>query len=215
MNQNEYNAVQMQLQKDEFNAVAALSTAYKNLPAIVDDSYPEERHYYESALHALIDKLVRNGRLEPGTRGMLVMMAAGFKSGPRTVSSGEFTALRDANHTRQKEWDPMNMISTAYRGNEFGGEVGEAVEELIAHLLNMLRLSKAAGKLQNLVKKLEREKLGIPGSRTSHAELAKELADVIICTDLIAMDAEIDLWEAVRSKFNATSEKVGLKTKIP
>jgi NTP pyrophosphatase (non-canonical NTP hydrolase) len=101
--------------------------------------------------------------------------------------------LRSANIARQKEWDAGNQLSLAYRGNELAGEVGEAC---------------------NVIKKLERERLGIAGSRDTVAHLAEELADVIICTDLIAMQAGIDLDAAVVAKFNASSEKVGLKTRL-
>lgn len=103
------------------------------------------------------------------------------------------TALRLANEARQREWDAGNQLSLAYRGNELAGEVGEAC---------------------NVIKKLERERLGIAGSRDTLEHLAQELADVIICVDLVAMAAGIDMKEAVRSKFNATSEKVGLKTRL-
>lgn len=101
--------------------------------------------------------------------------------------------LRQANLQRQCEWDPSNQITLAYRGNELAGEVGEAC---------------------NVIKKLERERIGIRGSRETKEHLAEELADVIICLDLIAMQAGIDLGDAVREKFNATSEKYGLKTKL-
>lgn len=104
-----------------------------------------------------------------------------------------YTSLRDANEARQREWDTDNAITLAYRGNELAGEVGEAC---------------------NVIKKLERERLGIRGSRDNVEHLAEELADVIICVDLIAMAAGIDLDEAVARKFNATSEKVGLKTRL-
>lgn len=104
-----------------------------------------------------------------------------------------YPTLRDANQARQKEWDAGNQITLAYRGNELAGEVGEAC---------------------NVLKKLERERLGIRGSRATKEQLAEELADVVICADLIAMDAGIDLDEAVRAKFNATSEKVGLATRL-
>ena len=104
-----------------------------------------------------------------------------------------FFRLRKANYNRQKEWDPMNQISLSYRGNELAGETGEACNE---------------------IKKLERERLGIRGSRSTKEKLASELADVIICCDLIAMGEAIDLWEAVRGKFNETSAKVGLRTMI-
>lgn len=102
------------------------------------------------------------------------------------------TSLRSANETRQAEWDPGNQISLSYRGNEMAGEVGEAC---------------------NIIKKLERERLGIAGSRASKADLSEELADVVICADLIAMAEGIDLEAAVKAKFNKTSEKVGLETR--
>lgn len=98
--------------------------------------------------------------------------------------------LRTANVERQKEWDPSNAITIEYRGNELAGEVGEAC---------------------NLIKKMARERLGLRGTRTTPEALAEELADVVICADLIAMQAGIDLDKAVRRKFNATSEKYALK----
>lgn len=107
--------------------------------------------------------------------------------------SGEFTTLRAANVARQAEWDSGNQITLAYRGNELAGEVGEAC---------------------NIIKKIERERMGIAGSRATIGQLAEELADVVICTDLIAMQAGIDLQAAAVAKFNATSEKVGLRTRL-
>jgi len=101
--------------------------------------------------------------------------------------------LRIANIRRQKEWDTGNQIDASYRGNELAGEVGEAC---------------------NVIKKLERERLGIKGSRDTIDHLAEELADVIICVDLICMQYEIDLGAAVRRKFNQTSAKIGLQTRI-
>lgn len=100
-----------------------------------------------------------------------------------------YYALRAANTTRQAEWDPTNAITLEYRGNELAGEVGEAC---------------------NIIKKLARERLGLKGSRATKEQLADELADIVICTDLIAMDMGIDLDKAVREKFNRTSEKLGL-----
>jgi NTP pyrophosphatase (non-canonical NTP hydrolase) len=101
--------------------------------------------------------------------------------------------LRKANQHRQNEWDEDNQISLSYRGNELAGEVGEAC---------------------NIIKKMERERLGIRGSRSNKEALAEELADVLICTDLIAMQEGIDLKKAVLHKFNKTSEKYDLKTRI-
>jgi NTP pyrophosphatase (non-canonical NTP hydrolase) len=101
--------------------------------------------------------------------------------------------LRSANLARQAEWDPSNSISLSYRGNELAGEVGEAC---------------------NVIKKLDRERMGIRGSKATREQLAEELADAIICVDLIAAAEGIDLEKAVRDKFNATSEKYGLATKL-
>jgi NTP pyrophosphatase (non-canonical NTP hydrolase) len=105
----------------------------------------------------------------------------------------DFITLRMANMARQKVWDPSDLITLTYRATELAGEVGEACND---------------------IKKLERERLGIRGTRTTVEHTAEELADVIICADLIAMELGIDLGEAVRTKFNATSIKYDLPTRI-
>jgi NTP pyrophosphatase (non-canonical NTP hydrolase) len=104
-----------------------------------------------------------------------------------------YSNLRSANIARQTEWDEGNKISLSFRGNELAGEVGEAC---------------------NVIKKLDRELMGIKGSRDTVEHLAQELADVVICADLIASAAGINLDEAIRDKFNATSEKHGFKTRM-
>lgn len=76
-----------------------------------------------------------------------------------------FPGLRDANVKRAIEWSNGGDGGQFY-AIEFFGEAGEAL---------------------NLVKKLEREKLGMVGSRSTLAELADELADVVICIDLLAI----------------------------
>lgn len=104
--------------------------------------------------------------------------------------------LREANMVRQREWDPGDDITIEFRGNELGGEVGE---------------------LQNILKKFARHRMGLKGGLEPNAylnEVAEELADVVICVDLIAMALGVDLATAVRFKFNATSTKYGLKTRI-
>lgn len=104
-----------------------------------------------------------------------------------------FEALRFANVHRNNEWDPDNKITGLFRVLEFAGEVGE---------------------LCNVVKKLERERMGLPGSRTTLLDFASELADCQITLDLLAMQYTIDLAEATRLKFNETSKKLGWETKI-
>ncbi len=103
-------------------------------------------------------------------------------------------ALHAANIARQAEWCPDQVPDLSFRGNELAGEVGEAC---------------------NVVKKLERERHGWRGSRATLDDLAQELADVVICADLCAVTAGIDLDAAVVAKFNATSRKQGLSTLLP
>lgn len=113
--------------------------------------------------------------------------------------------LAEANRVRQAEWAPGHEISGSWRGNELGGEIGEALEQV-------LLLAIAGGRVQNTVKKLEREALGLPGSRASVENLGKELGDVVICAALVAEKFGINLDRVVALKFNETTDKVGLTT---
>lgn len=74
--------------------------------------------------------------------------------------------LRKANIARDLEWNPDQKCDLNFWGVELAGEVGEAC---------------------NIIKKLERERLGMRGSRATVQDLADELADVIICVDLLAL----------------------------
>ena len=87
-------------------------------------------------------------------------------------------SLRAANVARNIEWmagASVESLPIAFRCIELIGEVGEAA---------------------NVMKKLTRESLGLVGSRATLDDLADELADVVICADLIAMDLKLDLSEA-------------------
>lgn len=89
-----------------------------------------------------------------------------------------YQTLRDANRVRQREWDPGNHARDLFwRANELAGETGE---------------------LCNVLKKLHRERCGVPGSRATKDDLADEAADVIICVDLLALDAGISADELNR-----------------
>ena len=83
--------------------------------------------------------------------------------------------LRRANEERQKEWEGESPVLTvAFRANELAGETGEAC---------------------NILKKLDRERLGLPGSCASIHALTEELADVTICCDLLAQAFDVTLDE--------------------
>lgn len=100
-----------------------------------------------------------------------------------------WTKLRTANIARDAVWNPNKLLSLSFRGNELGGEAGEA---------------------QNVLKKIERERLGLVGSRATTQELGLELSDVIICVDLIAMEFDLDMAEFIPRKFNMTSRQRNL-----
>lgn len=77
-------------------------------------------------------------------------------------------------------------LSLSFRGNELAGEVGEAC---------------------NVLKKLDRERLGLRGKRSTPDALADELADAIMCIGLIAMEFNFDLSARIITKFNEISDE--------
>lgn len=87
--------------------------------------------------------------------------------------------------------------------------------ERVAHFRDtLIQLAIATGKVCNIVKKLEREELGMPGSRATADDLQDLLGDALGNVDALATFAAIDLGVAVKAKFNKTSEKVGLATRM-
>lgn len=173
----------------------------QGIDAMIDDHRElmaaslEERRRLEELVNDVRNK---NTQLEIDNRAL------------REKLKGTFVALRQANIARNKEWDRADAVGAFWRASEMAGEAGELGEALLVCLQTMI----AVGKVNNTVKKLERERLGIRGSRTDMAALGRELADVIITTDLAAMHYGVDLWGSTRDTFNATSDKQGLKTHL-
>ncbi|MFM1640935.1 DUF3850 domain-containing protein [Aeromonas salmonicida] len=132
------------------------------------------------------------GPTAEGTAAILAAVLSGKV--PEQGGVNGFHLLREANHLRQEEWDiGSEKVSLSFLGNELAGETGE---------------------LCNVLKKLERERIGIVGSRSTIEKAATELADVVICADLVARALGINTWDAVCNKFNYTSAKYGLKTML-
>lgn len=102
-----------------------------------------------------------------------------------------FNVLRDANRRRQQEWPGNDKADTAFRALELAGEAGEVAEA---------------------IKKFLRAERGIKGSTATREDIAAEMGDLLVSLDLLADSLGIDLGRAVRSKFNATSEKYGMRT---
>lgn len=74
------------------------------------------------------------------------------------------------------------------------------------------------GEAANVAKKLNRVRDGIPGNTETPEQLrqnlADEIADAFIYLDLMAQSQDICLEEAVLSKFNRTSRKIGYKPSV-
>ena len=109
--------------------------------------------------------------------------------------------LRAVNTTRRDEWRERDG-SAAWTGADWSNEMcGEA------------------GETANVVKKLRRIETGYkgPGPTEEHLleQLAEEVADMIICADLFGMVYGMYLATAVTLKFNKTSEKQNLATRLP
>lgn len=121
-----------------------------------------------------------------------------------------FETLQRANKMRNKFWDKNGALDLSFRGVEFAGEAGEASEAVMNLLGYTSAMAAAGGKVCNVIKKLERERHGIAGSRASLDHLGSELADTIITAFLIAMETNIDLADHVACKFNETSAKMKL-----
>jgi hypothetical protein len=66
----------------------------------------------------------------------------------------------------------------------------------------------------NTLKKLEREHRGWPGSRTTVDALHVELSTLLSLVYAVAHQFSIDVGTATAAKFNHTSEKVGLGTRL-
>lgn len=136
-------------------------------------------------------------------------VAADAKLDNLLMISYEYTTLTEANEARQKEWDPGNDIGPSYRGNEMAGELGELLEKATALLI----MSSKMLSLCNLIKKIDREHLGLRGTRVDLEQVGEEFGDAQICLNLCAKKIGIDLDQVTKDKFNATSIKYGLKTR--
>ncbi|WP_156359626.1 MazG-like family protein [Sphingomonas sp. Leaf28] len=154
----------------------------------------------EDAL-AFADEAFRNRDITFSHRDVVDMVGAlgTFLSRHRLASVSSASAepflaqLRRVNLARYEAWVEGADAGIMFDALELGGEVGE---------------------LLNVVKKLEREERGWRGSREAPKDFADECADVLICLDKLARRRNVDLTAVTISKFNATSEKVGLSHRL-
>jgi NTP pyrophosphatase (non-canonical NTP hydrolase) len=113
-----------------------------------------------------------------------------------------FESLRTANVKRCTEsfhsidyWAPWEWT------NAMAGEVGEAC--------NLAKKMARVWPSNKLIKKWDDKKL-----EELTAELALEIADVVIYADLLAERIGVSLAEVIARKFNLTSEKIGSEVRL-
>lgn len=123
---------------------------------------------------------------------MMEKIAAAIRHEADSLS---FSQLRQANDDRAKQWNSSGAnVPLIFSLVELAGEAGEAC---------------------NIGKKLARTELGLAGGTAELEPLEDEIADVVICADLVARKAGFDLGAAVARKFNATSRKRGFSVMLP
>ena len=130
-----------------------------------------------------------------------------------------FDQLTRVSAERRDIWHPAD--TTEWTGADWSnatmGEVGELVE-VIELLAISSSLTRHGGIAANLVKKIRRHETNL-GERIPKdellAELSKEMANVVGYLVVLADYYDIDLGDAVASKFNEVSVREGFPQRLP
>ena len=108
-----------------------------------------------------------------------------------------FAAFRQINLKRCNRWHPNGINSWSYSDwlTAVTGELGE---------------------LASLIKMKNRERDDLVGNKFSPTDkhISNEIADILIYLDLLAASFNINLENAVKSKFNDTSSRVGFPERL-
>lgn len=135
------------------------------------------------------------------------------------MSDLSLDTFNKAQIARAARWhkDELEPWSGADWSGALMGEVGEVAEEVIGLFL-LAQLTKVSGHGADTVKKLRRLETGAEhvGDEFDvlRQKLGAELADVFAYLANLADHYEIDLAEAVKSKFNEVSVKYGFPERI-
>lgn len=100
---------------------------------------------------------------------------------------------------------------SAKRGVEWMGKPNDDGSDLS---FCAIELAGETGEALNAIKKYLRAQKGVAGGVLDVHPIAEELADIVICVDRVAESLKIDLSKAIVQKFNKTSDKYGLSTKL-
>lgn len=112
-----------------------------------------------------------------------------------------FNTLRGADRARLPQFKDANGNRAHSKDDGSDWSPGEWVCAVTGEL----------GELANVIKKV---KIGDLTMDQARPEISKELADVAIYLDLLAMQCGVDLGEAIIEKFNEVSERVKSSVRI-
>jgi NTP pyrophosphatase (non-canonical NTP hydrolase) len=179
----------MKAQRDEFNAMAKLASAYKALPAVVDDDYPEMRHAYEGAIRNFIDALKVNRPDEM----VMIHEALTF----RDVTAVNLARCNRWHPGGIEDWTPERWAVA------MAGEAGEVCNAL----KKLFRIEDEIANISDPDRQLSTRSEAV-------AKIGEEIADTFLYLNLLACRLAIDLPTEIRAKFNSTSEKYGFPERI-
>jgi hypothetical protein len=125
------------LQNAEFAALRNLSKAYSNLcqTPIVDDDYPEMRHYYESNLRSFIQALKDNGTFAEAEVTKAPLMSDFIRQIPANLhwlirtdeEKGYFVNITDTSFN-------LSLGREGFSSRAYGATIEEALSKALSNL---------------------------------------------------------------------------------
>lgn len=182
------------LQNAEFDALTKLGEQWQRLQMtpVVDDDYPEMRHYYEAAMRTFLDAVAANGRT----------LRNGSRSAPPALTFADVTA---ANVARCNRWHKGGLgdWSVADWAVAMAGEAGE-----VCNAVKKLR------RVEDEIANISDEGRLLATREQAIAKIGEELADTFLYLNLLGVRLGINLADQVVAKFNATSERYGFPERL-
>lgn len=130
------------------------------------------------------------------------------------------TLRRQSVNRARNDFKTYENAGVLYFTSALAGEAGELVEALqLSDAVHGVNVS--IGRLCNLIKKVERKKVGGPDVGNSIKveeidtdKLKEEIGGTLIYLDLVASFYGIDLEDAITETFNRVSDKIGSEYRL-
>lgn len=153
-------------------------------------------HITDAMVRTAGDELMRHGLNAPEQVIYSAARAALAAAGPPPFGDDFLQRLRRANIARNEEYRAKTggqELPLLFRATELAGEIGEML---------------------NVIKKMERERLGWSGKRATKEDLREEIGGAMACFDLLAMTLGEDIAEATAAEFNKVTDRLGLTVRL-